>query len=49
MAVPDAALAVATGDPATREWAWKRIESASTGAVNADDLGDMEPSARRSG
>ena len=49
MAVPDAALAVATGDPAAREWAWKRIETAGTGAVDADDLGDMEPSVRRSG
>ena len=33
MAVPDAALAVATGDPAAREWAWKRIETAKTDAV----------------
>ena len=49
MAVPDAALAVATGDPAVREWAWKRIETAKTGPVDANDLGDVEPSARRSG
>jgi len=49
MAVPDAALAVATGDPAAREWAWKRIETARTSSVDANDLGDMEPSARRSG
>src|SRR6266404_9848656 len=31
MSVPDAALAVATGDPATSEWAWRRIETASAG------------------
>lgn len=49
MAVPDAALAVATGDPAAREWAWKRIETARIDPVDADELGDMEPSARRSG
>ena len=49
MAAPDAALAVATGDPAAREWAWKRIETAQTAPVNAAELGEMEPSARRSG
>jgi pimeloyl-ACP methyl ester carboxylesterase len=49
MAVPDAALAVATGDPAAREWAWKRIETTKAGPVDAAGLGDMEPSARRSG
>ena len=49
MAVPDAALAVATGDLAAREWAWKRIESAKAAPVDAADLGDMEPTARRSG
>ena len=49
MAVPDAALAVATGDPAAREWAWKRIETTKPGPVDAAGLGNMEPSARRSG
>ena len=49
MAAPDAALAVATGDPAAREWAWKRIETAQTDPVNAAELGEAEPSARRSG
>jgi hypothetical protein len=49
MAVPDAALAVATGDHAEREWAWKRIESAKAAPVDAADLSDMEPTARRSG
>ena len=50
---PIAALAVATGDPAAREWAWKRLESAKGSAeaapVDDADLGDMEPTARRSG
>ena len=49
MAVPDAALDVATGDPATREWAWKRIETAKTDASSAPEVGEIEPSARRSG
>ena len=48
-AVPDAALAVGTGDPAARAQAWKRIETAKASPVNDDDSGDMEPSARRSG
>jgi len=37
------------GDPAAREWAWKRIETARTSVADANELGDMEPSARRSG
>jgi hypothetical protein len=49
MAAPDAALAVATGDPAAREFAWKRLEGVGNGSADANDLGDMEPSARRSG
>ena len=49
MARPEAALAIATGDAAAREWAWKRLETAPTGRLDAADLGDMEPSARRSG
>jgi hypothetical protein len=49
MAVPDAALAVATGDPATREWGWKRIETAKSAPRDAAELGKVEPSARRSG
>jgi len=49
MAVPDAALTVATGDATTREQAWKRIESAVSGRLDAAELGDLEPSARRSG
>ena len=39
MAVPDAALAIATGDPAAREWAWKRIETARTDAVRCRRFG----------
>jgi pimeloyl-ACP methyl ester carboxylesterase len=49
MARPEAALAIATGDAAAREWAWKRLEAAPTGRLDAADLGGMEPSARRSG
>jgi pimeloyl-ACP methyl ester carboxylesterase len=49
ISVPDAALAAATGDPAAREWAWKRIETARTGPVDAAGSGELEPSARRSG
>jgi hypothetical protein len=49
MARPEAALAIATGDDAAREWAWKRLETATPDRVDAADLGEMEPSARRSG
>ena len=49
MAVPDAALDVATGDSGVRDRAWKRIEAATTAAASAADLSKMEPSARRSG
>src|ERR1700676_3578938 len=49
MAHPEAALAVATGDPAAREWGWKTIETARTDPPDAAELGEMEPSARRSG
>jgi hypothetical protein len=49
MACPEAALAIATGDATAREWAWKRLETAVAGRVDAADLGEMEPSARRRG
>jgi pimeloyl-ACP methyl ester carboxylesterase len=49
MARPEAALAIATGDAAAREFAWKRLETAPAGRVDAADLGEMEPSARRRG
>jgi hypothetical protein len=47
MARPEAALAIATGDAAAREFAWKRLETAPAGRVDGADLGEMEPSARR--
>ena len=49
MALPEAALAIATGDASVREWAWKRLESAAAGRTDAADLGELEPSARRRG
>ncbi|MGA2290395.1 hypothetical protein [Bradyrhizobium sp.] len=49
MARPEAALAVATGDAAAREWAWKRLEASAASRADAVDLGEMEPSARRRG
>jgi hypothetical protein len=49
MARPEAALAIATGDRAAREWAWKRLETAAASKLDAGDLGKMEPSARRLG
>jgi hypothetical protein len=49
MARPEAALAIATGDAAAREWAWKRLENAAASHADAADLSEMEPSARRSG
>src|ERR1700682_4646285 len=49
MAAPDAALAVATGDQTARECGWKEIETARNAPPDAAELGEMEPSARRSG
>jgi pimeloyl-ACP methyl ester carboxylesterase len=49
MTHPEAALAVATGDDAVREWAWKRLESATAARADAADSSKMEPFARRSG
>jgi hypothetical protein len=49
MARPQAALALATGDAAAREWAWKRLETAAGSGADAADLGELEPSARRRG
>jgi hypothetical protein len=49
MARPEAALAIATGDPAAREWAWKRLETAAASRLDDGDLSKMEPSARRLG
>ncbi|QWG22221.1 hypothetical protein KMZ93_19910 [Bradyrhizobium sediminis] len=49
MALPEAALAVATGDAAAREQAWKRLETAVSGGADATNLSGREPSARRRG
>jgi pimeloyl-ACP methyl ester carboxylesterase len=49
MARPEAALVIATGDAAAREWAWKRLETAVASRLDDGDLGEMEPSARRLG
>jgi pimeloyl-ACP methyl ester carboxylesterase len=49
MAQPEAALAIATGDAAAREWAWKTLENTAAGRPDAADLGEREPSARRRG
>ncbi|QWG11993.1 hypothetical protein KMZ29_20010 [Bradyrhizobium sediminis] len=49
MALPEAALAVAAGDAAAREQAWKRLESAVSRRADAADLSGKEPSARRRG
>ena len=35
MAHPEAALAIATGDAAAREWAWKMLETAAAGRADA--------------
>ncbi len=48
MALPEAALAVATGDTAGRERAWKKLEAAAP-HLGPADLGEPEPSARRIG
>ena len=49
MARPEAALAIATGDAATREWAWKRLKMTAVDRLDGTDLGEVEPSARRRG
>jgi hypothetical protein len=49
MTRPEAALAIATGDAAAREWALKGLETADAGRADAAGLGGMEPTARRSG
>jgi hypothetical protein len=48
MAHPEAALTIATGDAAAREWAWKKLETAAGSPGNASDLDELEPSAQRS-
>jgi len=48
MARPEEALAIATGDPACREGAWKRLETVAASLLD-DHAREMEPLARRSG
>jgi hypothetical protein len=43
MARPEAALSIATGDAAAREWAWKRLETATADQADAADLDQIEP------
>jgi hypothetical protein len=47
MACPEAALAIATGDAAARELAWKRLETAAGSPVNTAGVGRLEPAAQR--
>lgn len=49
VAAPDAALSIATGDPATRERAWKQIQKAGLCRRDAPEIGELEPSDSRSG
>jgi hypothetical protein len=49
MAVPQAALTIATGDPTAREWAWKQLENARSGPNDAEELSTLEPGARLRG
>ncbi|MBR0713422.1 hypothetical protein [Bradyrhizobium liaoningense] len=50
MAAPDAALAVATGDGAAKEFGWRRLENATPrDQMAAQELGDREPPARSRG
>jgi hypothetical protein len=48
VACPEAALAVATGDPAAREWGWKRLDAASAALTQASNWSDLELPARLS-
>ncbi len=51
MARPEAALAIATGDAAVRDWAWKKLETAAsdrgTAAISGELEPELEPTARR--
>jgi hypothetical protein len=54
IAAPDAALAVATADPAAREFAWRRLENAAVrdqipAQIPAQEAGEQEPAARSRG
>ncbi|MBI5260857.1 MAG: hypothetical protein HY852_03440 [Bradyrhizobium sp.] len=45
VAMPVHALAIATGDPMAREWAWRRLDGASPRGSGAAELGEAEPPA----
>ena len=50
MTMPEAALAIATGDAMARERAWRRLEGASShGSSAVVEPGAMEPPARSRG
>jgi hypothetical protein len=50
VALPEAALAVAAGDAAARQWGWNRLEAPpASNNLNAADSAQMERSARRRG
>jgi hypothetical protein len=49
IAMPDAALAVAVGDPAAREFAWRRLEHGARGHISAAQFTAQEPPARSRG
>jgi len=49
MAAPQAALTIATGEPASREMAWKQLERARSGQKYAGEHGTLETGARRRG
>jgi pimeloyl-ACP methyl ester carboxylesterase len=49
MSRPDAALTIATGDAAARDWAWKRLETPPAARPDTPDADNVEPSVRRSG
>jgi hypothetical protein len=49
MALPDAALEIATGDSSARDLAWKSIDAASVAAKSDADFSKLEPFVRRSG
>src|SRR6266566_5156822 len=43
MARPEAALAIATGEAAERDWAWKKLETAASDQGTAAISGELEP------
>ena len=49
MAVPDGRAGGCHRRAPAREWAWKQIENARPGPVDAAEIGEMEPPALRRG